>query len=183
MAASEPKIGWFTTKRRRGDRTLKQQIEGLDRLITSARNRTVLDIGCAEGLISMHLIDHGAIAAHGIEIVAAHVEVANKLRKHRACMFETGDANDWKPKRQYDIVIMLAVLHKLRDPVAACKRYAAAAREQVVIRLPPYGTTIVDERSDNQPFDIAQAMTDEGWTLEEESRGPLNEWVGYYVKA
>ena len=179
--AEQVKEGWFTTKGRRGDRTLKSQVQGLARLIESVPGKSVLDIGCAEGLISMHLVDKGAIAAHGVEIIKGHVEVANKLRKDRPCMFEAGDANDWAPKRQYDIVIMLAVLHKLRDPTAAVKRYAAAARELVVIRMPPYGFMLRDERSGNVPHDIELAMNAAGWQLDHQTTGPTDEVVGYFV--
>jgi predicted RNA methylase len=170
------------TKGRPGDRSLTQQLEALDRLVASVRGKTVLDIGSAEGLISMHLIDKGAIAAHGVEIVPGHVEVANKLRKARACMFEVGDANTWAPQRQYDVVLMLAILHKLQDPSAACRRFARAARDLVVIRLPPYGSAIIDIRSGNVPHNIEAVMREEGWRLDEETRGPLNEWVGYFVR-
>jgi 2-polyprenyl-3-methyl-5-hydroxy-6-metoxy-1,4-benzoquinol methylase len=174
--------GWFTTRNRPGDRTLESQLEGLDRLIAFVPGKSVLDIGCAEGLIGIHLIDKGAIAIHGIEVRDDHVKVANRLRKGRACTFETADANTWVPKRSYSIVTMLAVLHKLVDPTAACKRFAEAARELVVIRLPPYGSTIVDARSENKPFDIAAAMGEIGWLLDEETRGPFDEWVGYFTR-
>ena len=180
---ADEKLGWFHTKRRPGDRAFDQQLTGLGPLINKVKGKSVLDIGCAEGLISHHLVDMGAVAAHGVEIVKGHIEVANKLRKDRACHFEVGDANEWTPKRQYDIVILLAILHKLRDPAAACRRFADAARELVVIRLPPYGTTIVDERSDFQPFDIAEVMKDAGFELGLNGPlGPFDEWMGYYTR-
>jgi 2-polyprenyl-3-methyl-5-hydroxy-6-metoxy-1,4-benzoquinol methylase len=182
MAEPLKKLGWFSSKGRPGDRTLESQLQGLDRLLEACPGKSVLDIGCAEGLISMHLVDRGSTATHGIEIVAGHIEVANKLRGARACAFEVGDANLWVPRRSYDIVIMLAVLHKLRDPTAAVKRYAEVAREMVVIRMPPYGFTIVDDRSDSVPHDILTAMTSAGWKLDSGSTGPFDEVVGYFVR-
>ena len=177
------KAGWFHTKKRPGDRTFEQQLTGLDHLIANVQGKSVLDIGAAEGLISHHLVDQGAIAAHGVEIVPGHVEVANKLRKERACHFEVGDANDWVPKRQYDVVIMLAVLHKLRNPAEACMRYAQAARETVVIRLPPYGPVIIDERSNSQPFDIAEVMQAAGFELGLNGPlGPFDEYMAYWTR-
>ena len=183
MGMAHEKLGWFHTKRRLGDRSIEQQMEGLDRLVQAVPGKTVLDIGCAEGLITARLIDAGAIAGHGVEIIASHVKTANKIRKGRAINFEIGDANNWQPKRQYDIVIMLAVLHKLRDPSEATKRFADTARELVVIRLPPSGSLVLDERSDFVPHDIEIAMTEAGWCLDEVVRGPIDEWVGYFLKA
>jgi hypothetical protein len=37
----------------------------------------------------------------------------------------------------FDVVLLLAVLHKLRDPSAACARFARQARDLCVVRLPP----------------------------------------------
>lgn len=184
MAHKQPKIGWFTVnKRHLGDRTLEQQLTGLGPLVAGIKGKTVLDVGAAEGLISIHLVDHGAIAAHGVEIVPTHVKVANKLRKDRACLFEVGDANTWAPKRQYDVVILLALLHKLKNPAEACMRFAAAARETVVIRLPPTGPVIIDERSESQPFDIGECMRHAGFELGLNGPlGPFDEWMGYYTR-
>ena len=55
MAQQMTKQGWFSTKGRLGDRTLKQQLMGLDPLFAECKGKTVLDVGCAEGLISIEL--------------------------------------------------------------------------------------------------------------------------------
>ena len=39
-----------------GDRTFEQQMTGLDWLAEACRGKSVLDFGCAEGLISIHLL-------------------------------------------------------------------------------------------------------------------------------
>lgn len=178
--AEQMKQGWFHTKNRLGDRSIAQQMEGLDWLLQNVAGKSVLDVGCAEGLISIALAQSGAGACHGIEIVQGHVDVGNKLRKGLPCLFEQGDANDYKPKRTYDIVILLAVLHKLRNPTESLFRLVEAARETVVIRLPPYGSTIVDERSGFEPHDIDMAMVKAAFTRVHDARGPINEWVGVY---
>lgn len=178
------KEGWFHTKGRVGDRTLTQQLMGLDLLFESCKGKTVLDIGCAEGLISIELAKRGALAVHGVEIVPGHVDVGNKLRKGLPVTLEVGDANEWKPKRDYDIVIMLALLHKLKDPTAGCVRFAARAREMVVLRLPPlHAPTIIDERSGFEPHNVAMPMAALGFELVHEARdGPFDEWLGYYKR-
>lgn len=167
-----------------GDRTLEQQLTGLDELLDHVPGKSVLDVGCAEGLISHHLIDNGAAAVHGLEVRADFVDEANRLRGDRACSFDVADANEYKPKREYDIVLMLAVLHKLKNPSDACKKFAKAARDLVVLRLPPKEAPfIIDERSGSKPFDIAKAMEDSGFRLGAHGRiGPFNEWMGYYTR-
>ncbi len=100
-----------------------------------------------------------------------------------AC-FEVGDANTWTPKRQYDIVVMLALLHKLKNPTEAAARFADAAREMVVLRLPPkHAPTIIDPRSNMNPHHIGDVMTKRGFKLiESHYGGHFGEWVGVYVR-
>jgi len=175
--------GWFSTDGRLGDRTLDQQMKGLGPLIERVPGKTVLDVGCAEGLIAMKLYDEGASAVHGLEIVPGHAAVANKLRADRGCTFDVADANAYKPKRKYDIVIMLAILHKLTDPTAACKRFASAARELVVLRLPPRtAPVIVDRRSGNYSHDMEAALETCGFFLTRKTLGHMEEWVGFFEK-
>jgi len=175
--------GWFTTRGREGDRTLDQQLAGLDILFERVPSKTVLDVGCAEGLISIELARRGARAVHGLEIVREHVDVANGLRDHLPITFEVADANTYAPRRVYDIVIMLALLQKLKDPTAACKRFAKAARELVVLRLPPlHAPTIVDARSGNKPHDMKAALESCGFGLIHVEHGTFNEWIGYFER-
>ncbi len=181
--AQQPVKGWFSVPGRPGDRTLNQQLTGLQPLIDRVEGKTVLDVGCAEGLIALQLFDEGASAVHGLEVVADHLVVGNKLRGDRAVTFEHADANTYKPVRDYDIVLMLAVLQKLRDPSAACRRFASAARELVVIRLPPkFAPTIVDERSGRYPHHIDKVMESCGFALAGVTEGPFEEWVGMYER-
>jgi SAM-dependent methyltransferase len=184
MAGNKPLKGWFVANGRVADRTLKQQLIGLDTLVERAAGKTVFDVGCAEGLISIHLCRHGARAAHGIEIRPDYVEIGNKMAGKKPCTFEVADANDFKPKRQYDIVLLLAVLHKLKNPAEACKRFAAAARELVVLRLPPkHAPLIIDSRSDDKPFDMAACMKKAGFTCTSAGfTGPFDEWMGYFER-
>ena len=91
--------GWFSTHGRDGDRTIDQQLLGLDPLFDEVKGKTVLDIGCAEGLISLHLCTKfKAKSVHGVEIIASHVAVANSLRGENSnCTFERADANHFEP--------------------------------------------------------------------------------------
>lgn len=127
MAQAQPVKGtpWFKVGAKPGDRTLDQQLMGLDPLFAEIEGKSVLDVGCAEGLIAIECARRGASAVTGFEIRSAAVETARKLVKTLAGVgqvyFETGDANHYPPNARYDVVLMLAVLHKLRDPSAMCQ--------------------------------------------------------------
>lgn len=174
--------GWFSTPGRHGDRTLEQQLTGLELLFAEIDGKTVLDAGCAEGLISIELASKGASSCHGIDSVARHIEAAWAHAQGVPCSFELADLNrlDLRALQPADIVLMLAVLHKLQDPSRVCAGLAALARDLCVIRLPPSGPVIRDRRSNFVPHDIDVVMTDAGFDLEALDVGHLDEWVGYY---
>lgn len=176
--------GWFVTDNRDGDRTLDQQLIGLNTLLAEAPGKTVIDAGCAEGLISMELARRGAKSCTGFEIVASHVAIARALSGAQMlpCQFVQANLNQFNlsavPKA--DIVLALAILHKVKDPSALCAALADLCNDLCVIRLPPYGQVIVDARSENVPHDIGAVMESKGFTLESVEVGPLSEWLGYF---
>jgi SAM-dependent methyltransferase len=172
--------GWFHLPGRPGDRSFEEQLKGLDWLLANCNGKTVLDAGCAEGLIAIELAKRGAVAVHGIEMIEDRVVLANKLRGDLPVTFEVGDMNVWRPRRQYDIVIGLAILHKLKDPGAVAVALANAARETVVFRLPPFGApTVLDKRSGFVPHDIGALMSACGFALSNAAcDGHLGEYVG-----
>jgi len=191
MAQTQPVKNrpWFAVGNKLGDRTLTQQMMGLDRLFAEVEGKTVLDVGCAEGLISIECGRAGARRVVGIDIRDDAVEkaIAMTRKTDGDVKFDGGDANAYKPKHDFDIVIMLAVLHKLKNPTAACARIVAHALNLVVIRLPPdHAPTIIDDRSGGEPHHIGKTMERCGFVLEHAAcDGPFGEWVGYYrrVKA
>jgi SAM-dependent methyltransferase len=174
--------GWFKTDAQDGDRTLTEQMQGLEPLLRMVLNKSVLDVGCAEGLISLTLHEAGARSVHGIEIVPEHVRVANAMRNGRPISFEVADAQAFRPTRRYDIVIMLAVLHKLPDPMTACFKFADAAIESCVIRLPAPGQPPkqISGRGPCTIHGIEAAMARAGFHLAVVHPGPRNEWTGYF---
>lgn len=176
--------GWFEIDGvQTGDRTLEQQLEGLRPLFQMAPGKSVLDVGCAEGLISIGLHDLGA-RVHGIDVIPEHIAAANRVKGGRAILFDVADAAVYRPTRQYDIVLMLAVLHKLPNPSGACLRFADAARETCVIRLPPDGAQPkpIAGRGECNLSIIHHAMTVAGFRWTEDAAGPLGEWTSYWKR-
>ena len=178
--------GWFEVEGRPGDRTLEMQMLGLDPLFTEVAEYElrggvrILDVGTAEGLIAIEL-GRWKAHVHGIDIVPSHIEKANELVGGMPCTFEVADANEYEPHKEYDIVLLLAILHKLKDPSRACARLAKAAKDLVVMRLPPeHAPAIVDKRSDSVKHDMQAVMTWYGFELERVTRGSFSEWTGYF---
>lgn len=169
-----------------GDRTREQQLTGLDRLWRAIHGRSVLDVGCAEGVISLECAKRGARLVTGLEIRDDAVVAARSLSQgspYRDRMaFYVTDVEPFDTTNRFDVVLMLAILHKLKDPSVVCRRLAALAVELVVIRLPPAGApVIIDSRSGNRPHNIDATMIESGFYLEYcGCIGPLGEWMGYY---
>ena len=176
--------GWFTVGSRQGDRTLDQQLVGLDRLFAAVPGQTVLDLGCAEGLISLECARRGALAVQGVEIRADHVAAGRKLIGDLPVTLDAGDLNTWRPTKTYGIVLALALLHKLRNPSAACAAFCVDAANLMVIRTPPKPDpwVIVDSRSGNRPHDIGRVMRGSGFTLAEQLTGTFGEVIGYWER-
>ena len=168
------------------ERTLKDQLKGLDWAFANCRGKTVLDVGCAEGFISLAMLQTaGALAVHGVELMPARVDMADRSRGKHAATFEVGDMNVWRPRRMYDMVLALAILHKLRDPTEVCASLANAARHSMIIRLPPEKAPhIEDRRSNFEKHDIEHVMQACGFNRLSAARsGHLGEWVGVYVRS
>lgn len=176
--------GWFDMPNRKGDRSLQQQLIGLEPLLQKVKGKTVLDVGCAEGLISLHLAARGARKVHGVEIVRAHVDVAKALTDPEInATFEHADANDYEPTDRYDVTLMLAVLQKLRDPSLVAARMADYTKELCVVRLPPAAAPcVIDKRSGRVPHDIEAAMDRRGFVLNNVTRGSYDEWCGWFTR-
>lgn len=179
----KPDKGWFTGLGRDGDRDIEEQMQGLEQLLREVPGKTVLDAGCAEGLTSIELAKAGAAACHGLEIVESYIPIAQQLAADAGlpCTFEQANLNYYETDgRRFDVVLMAAVLHKLKNPSAACSMLAGVCDDLCVIRLPPTGPLIRDLRSEMVPHDILAVMASEGFVLESEDEGPRNEWQGYF---
>lgn len=138
--------GWFQVDGvQDGDRTIEQQLLGLETIAALFQGRQVLDLGCAEGLIGRHCVDAwGAAAVDGVTCVDYEIEHARQLCEGRPQRFIKGDLASAQGRRllvpalkpEYDIVLLLSVLHKARQPMPFLEWAVRFARELVVIRLP-----------------------------------------------
>lgn len=172
--------GWFKIAGvQDGDRTMEEQRLGLAAALAGARGKSVLDLGSAEGLIAREFARFGARKILGVEIVSDHVKVARELVKGLPIELVVGDIADegmdyTDGGAGWDIVLMLAVLHKTRAPAAVLERFARLTRELLVIRLPGGAADGVysHARRGNALVDVAKILAGCGFVLERTERGP-----------
>jgi hypothetical protein len=189
IASSKPTKTWFPVGRGEHERSLVDQMRGLRPVVdefrmcrSKGRPLTALDVGCAEGLIAMEMAKAGAIHVHGVEVVAQRVADANRLRGSLPCSFDVGNVSTYSPARPYDVLLALAILHKLQDPSATLYRLVHNfCQRLVVIKLPPgRGPLVLDPRSNNVPHDLDAVLMDLGFVLEQQTEGVRDEWIGFW---
>jgi SAM-dependent methyltransferase len=132
--------GWFAIDGvQDGDRTAEEQLLGLAPAIEAAKGKSVLDLGCAEGLIAKAFCQGGARVV-GIELVEDHLKVAREVCKGLAATFIQASLQEWidthPHPEQFDVVLALGIAHKLHDPATLLNFAARSAKELVVFRGP-----------------------------------------------
>jgi SAM-dependent methyltransferase len=179
---AEVRVGWFVIEGvQEGSRTLEQQVTGLDGLDVSADS--VLELGCAEGLMSRWLVKRGARRVVGVDSRADHIAVARVQCAGVPVELRTMNLDNELPMAKYDTVLALAVLHKLRDPAFVAAHIATIAARQIVLRLPPAtAPVVVDERSGNKRIDVEAPLLRRGWRRVQVTRGPFDEWTAFYAR-
>jgi len=105
------------------------RLDGLADLLARANGASVLDIGCNRGHVCFDLFTHGARVLHGCDNSEDTIRHANELfadYRSAEAKFEVVDlaggvkaVADAFPDRQYDMVLYLAVHHKLRRVMSA----------------------------------------------------------------
>jgi hypothetical protein len=90
----------------------------------------------------------------------AHVSVGRALVRGLPVTLLHADLNDqathnWIGGLDFEVCLMLAILHKLRDPAALIRTVARRQPELIVVRLPPKtAPVIIDKRSGNRPCNV-----------------------------
>lgn len=178
--------GWFKLNGV-GERSLAEQMRGVGGALAECRGRTVLDFGCAEGLIAEAFARAGASSVFGIDYNAELIADAKTLESWNLHFQHADIRQVIKQERasgeiwQYDIVLALAVLHKLDDPVAAARFMAATTRSLMVVRLPKRSTGAF--KTKNFPWaecDLNKVLPACGLHLEATAPGARGELVQYW---
>lgn len=191
--------GWFVIPGvQAGDRTLEDQRRGLEAAIAEVQNAraagtplSVLDLGCAEGLLGREFVLAGADQVVGVELVREHVIVACQVCKDVMPPLElvhSGIAEfaiveqKREPFRRFDLVLALSVCHKLRDPSVGLRYAARAARRLLCFRNAARfaGGGSVQAKHGTASADAWQIFAREGLVLERRERSSRGEAVEYW---
>ena len=177
--------GWFIVPgRQRGDRTLDDQMLGITPALAEAPGKTVLDLGCAEGLVGREFAKAGAVDVHGIDVVREHIDTARELCAAFPQMrFDVMHLDNFAGEREYDIVLALGVAHKLHEPERFIRYVAHSARQLAIIRLSgrANGSLMHSKQDYGVPtVDVAATMRREGFALDRTLDGPRGERVMYW---
>lgn len=183
--------GWFAIPGvQEGDRGLEEQMLGITQLLGDARGKSVLDLGCAEGLIAMEFAAAGASPIYGCDCNPRPIATALNVAKRRALVIQFEHINlnqpvmarsGVGPLERYDIVLALAILHKLGQPQAAVEWAAGLARELLVTRLPRKSTGIIaSKHRPERTCDVNATLAAQGLRLVFEMPGAHGELVQHW---
>jgi len=182
--------GWFTIPGvRPGDRTLQEQMLGLDLALKECAGKTVLDLGCAEGLISREVARAGAKSVLGIELLAAHLAMARvQCRDFPQVNFVEAHLADYIKAREsipkYDIVLALGIIHKLQDPAVPLRFAAQSARQLLVFRAPAKKYDgLIKSKHTEITCDVPKIMKAEGFIETALITGVRGEAAQYWRRA
>lgn len=182
-------LGWFEAPGIKGERTLDEQLLGLEPLFSRIAGKTVTDLGCAEGLIALECMRHGARRAVGYDNNAVFVDRARQRVTVPGIAFFERDLN--QPLDEEDraiawaqIVLGLAVFHKLHRPETALREWASLCGELMVIRLPIHGAdgVIRSKFYRSRECNINRVMPECGFRLWRTEPGPRGEPVQYWER-
>lgn len=171
---------------------LDRQVRGLEVVRQAAPGATVLDLGCAEGLVSLELVKSGAKLVHGVELLGDRLVVAEKIYGAQFPGLERQfiqwdldhfenlflDATSDTPREgkflasRYDIVLCLAIAQKLSKPARFLRMASALCSNIMAVRL-PY-PIIDDKRSFNIPVNITKMLSGEFELIQETEGYPFD---------
>lgn len=105
-------------------------VETLRRLQPQGGWKQILDIGCGDGLFFDRLAEFGEI-----EGVEPAVELVSPTNPHRSLIYTCPFDENFQPRKQYSLILMLDVLEHLENPVAALGHMLSLLRPDGVILL------------------------------------------------
>lgn len=179
--------GWFAIPGvQHGDRTLDEQMRGLQCALAEADGASIADLGCAEGLIAFEFLKAGAAWVYGCDYNRNLVEVAQdqqqRATRGHLAQFVHADLRKMRLGRTFDIVLALAIIHKMDEPAELCAEIARICTRLAVIRLPKGSTGNIAAKFTGVQCDINAHMSAGGFSLERVERGPRTELVQYWRK-
>lgn len=166
-----------------GARRVAEQMIGLDEALAECSGKSVLDLGCAEGAIALAFARAGASRVVGIECNAYSVKVALEFCGDLV-RIEQGNLNTMRlPEGPWDIVLALAIIHKMRSPTNLIADIAGTGAALVVVRLPGGSSGTFQTKHYGTPCDVNAEFVRNGYVLGTALPGPQDELVQYWRRA
>ena len=110
-----------------GKWSLEKRLIGLSEILEIVEDKIVIDLGCAEGLITKELLDRGARYIYAFDCNKERIEKAIDIcKEYKNVEFIIGDFNNFEEfindnndilKQHFDIVLYLGVHHHLEKKV------------------------------------------------------------------
>lgn len=166
-----------------GDRTIEEQMFAVRPALSECKGKTVLDLGCAEGVIANEFYRAGA-TVFGLDSNKRFLEVAERFKADRLD-FHYADLNAVNQEEpvSFDIVLCLGIIQKLTWPGNGLRWAARSAKELLLLRCGNASKNgIVTGKRSGNSCDSAKIMTEEGFILERTENGTesRNEPVEYW---
>ncbi len=99
------------------------------------KDKTILDLGCNYGFFLHEAIRHGAKTAVGIDHDPIVVDIAievNSIIDDGALIYQE-DIESFEIKTKFDIILMLNVLHVIKDPLSVINKYLSWTSDCLII--------------------------------------------------
>ncbi len=123
----------------------RHRVFGLEAILSQAEKRSVLDLGCAEGLIAEAFLNAGASRLDAFDIRPDRIAAARRLVVDPRARFNVGDVSKWMALRnvssllpEYDIVLFLGLYQYLPgdDRAKILGNVAMMCRRWFALRAP-----------------------------------------------
>ena len=104
----------------------------------SLKGKSILDIGCALGYMCFEAETLGAERVVGVEIKENRFKGATILKdiKESNVVFLQRDILNEPIEEQFDYVLLLNVIHHLKEPINVLRKLATLTREKLIIEFP-----------------------------------------------
>jgi 2-polyprenyl-3-methyl-5-hydroxy-6-metoxy-1,4-benzoquinol methylase len=107
------------------NRAAEKALERLTRAeVPFARDKKVLDVGCGSGVVLEAICEKIGCAGHGIDVDKRRIDRAKKFA--RRATFECGLFDAGTLKTRHDILVSVAVIEHVVDPVGFLQQFHAA---------------------------------------------------------